>query len=162
MTAPRKWADATPGNTLALRHGAYSEAAISAKAAEIRDALYEVAPWLTSDSDTIAVARFLRVEARSLLLQAAIERQSAERGGPDKVSAKLYEQATASDRLGAQLGHSLGLDPGGRAKLQQQVAGAAEAEQSIAELAEQGRLIRERREAEDAAAVDAVDEEATS
>ncbi len=136
MTAERKWADAEPGNTLAVKHGAYSERAIAEKAVAIREGLYAVAPWLSGDSDVIAVARFLRVEARSLLLQAAIEKQAAERGGPDKVSAKLYEQATASDRLAAQLGSVLGLDPLGRARLQQQAAGAAEAERQVRSLAE--------------------------
>lgn len=141
-----------PGNEVAVKHGAYSERAIAEKAATIRDALYETASWLDPDRDGLAVARFLRVEARCLLLQAAIEKQSAERGGPDKVSMRLYEQATSSDRLAGQLGSVLGLDPLGRARLQAQANSAEITTRSLADLAEEGRAIRVRAEQRIAAA----------
>ena len=102
------------GNSVALTHGAYSGRAIEAKAATVRETLLEVAPWLDQQEYAPAVARFLRAEARSLLLDEAIRNQAAERGGPDKVAMRLWEQPTAADRLAAQLGNVLGLDPLGR------------------------------------------------
>jgi len=151
-----------PGHTLSLRHGAYSERAIQAKADAIRDQLYTVAPWLDADKDVLAVARFLRVEARCRLLHAAIEEQAVERG-PARVSTRLHEQAIASDRLAAQLGGSLGLDPLGRAKLQRQAASAVEAEATIADLTAEGRRVRLAAEQRivDAEVIDEDDEDVT-
>jgi hypothetical protein len=68
--------------------------------------------------------------------------------GVGKVPLRSWEQATAADRLAAQLGNVLGLDPLGKARLQSLVAGTEVAMRSLADLAEEGRLIAERRRTE--------------
>lgn len=133
------WPPFEQGNGVALTHGSYSPQAIEAKAAEVRETLLEVAPWLDQSEYAPAVARFLRAEARSLLLHQAILKQSKERGGEDKVSSRLWENATAADRLAAQLGNVLGLDPLGRAKLAQTASAAELNALTLGELAAQGR-----------------------
>jgi hypothetical protein len=102
-------------------HGADSPAAVEARAELVRHELFEVCPWLDQDKDVIAVARFLRAEARALMLHENITTVAA-RDGIAKVPVRQWEQATAADRLAAQLGNVLGLDPTGRARLQQTVA----------------------------------------
>lgn len=135
------WPPFEPGNKAALRHGAYSPSVIEAKAAEFRERLFDVCPWIDPDRDVVAVARFLRAEARALMLHQLILDISAERGA-EKVPVRTWEQAAAADRLAAQLGNVLGLDPTGRARLQQTVAST---EATLADLKDQGRAIVARR-----------------
>jgi hypothetical protein len=59
-----------------------------------------------------------------------------------KLSPRLLETATAAARLAWSMGDALGLTPAGHARLKLLVAGATEAEASLAELAAQGRAIR--------------------
>jgi hypothetical protein len=139
------WEPFQAGNTAALTHGANSEHAIEQKAAEVRDALLEICPWVDRPEYTPAVARFLRAEARSLLLHQAILKQADERGGAEKVALRLWEMATAADRLAAQLGNVLGLDPLGRAKLQQTASAAELNVRTLAELAADGRRVMDAR-----------------
>jgi hypothetical protein len=146
-----------PGHTLSLVHGGNSERAIEAKAAVVRGTLLEIAPWLDEPEYSIAVARFLRAEARSLLLHSAILKQADDRGGEDKVSSRLWEQTTAADRLSAQLGNVLGLDPLGRARLQQVASQAEINVRTLGDLAAEGREVRRLRHA-DAIDTDAEEE----
>jgi len=110
-----------PEHTLSLVHGGNSDRTIAARAELVRPRLYEVCPWLHDTMDVVAVDRFLRAEARALILHAYIIEVTAEKGA-GKVPSRLWEQATAADNLAAKLGHTLGLDPTGRAKLKQTVA----------------------------------------
>lgn len=130
-----------PGNTAHLVHGGDSERMIEARAVEVRSMLLVVAPWLDVPEYAPAVARFLRAESRSLMLHEHIVKVT-DTAGAGKVSSRLWEQATAADRLAAQLGNVLGLDPLGRARLQQATAGAELEAISLAQLAEQGRQTR--------------------
>jgi hypothetical protein len=82
----------------------------------------------------IAVARFLRVEARSLILDAYMA-QLINEHGPGKVPLRMWEQANSTDRLAADLGSKLGLDTAGRAQLRQT---AAETEHTLERLKAQG------------------------
>lgn len=127
-----------PGHTLSLIHGANSDRTIAARAELVRPRLYDVCPWLHDTMDIVAVDRFLRAESRALILHEYIIEVVDEKGA-GKVPSRLWEQATAADNLAAKLGHTLGLDPTGRAKLQQTVAST---ESTLVDLAAQGASIR--------------------
>lgn len=146
---------AWPGNDLAVKHGADSSRLVEARAGELRVDVLRMAPWLDRPEYAVAVHRFLRAESRALMLHEHIERTVAS-AGAGKVAARVWEQATAADRLAAQLGNVLGLDPLGLARLRSATAESITAEQSLADLAAEGRQIRLRRQAElDAAAATA-------
>jgi len=147
------WPPFEPGHTLSVKHGADSERAIEARAAELRPKLFELCPWL-EEHDVIAVARFLRVEARSLILDAYMA-EIIDQQGPGKVPIRMWEQANATDRLAGDLGSKLGLDTAGRAQLRQTVASTTA---TLADLADQGRQTKGYRAAIDADAVPDDDE----
>ena len=139
------WPPFEEGNTASLVHGADSERTLEAQAAQIRPRLFELCPWLEDvDAIAIAMARFLRVEARSLILESSMAEIIAT-AGPGKVPIRMWEQANATDRLAGDLGRKLGLDSAGRAQLRQSEAST---QSSLADLAATGRAIRERRAAE--------------
>jgi hypothetical protein len=139
--------DFAPGNTMSVTHGANSPRAVEARAEIVRQELFTICPWLDAGQDVIAVARFLRAEARALMLHESIM-EISERAGAAKVPVRQWEQATAADRLAAQLGNVLGLDPTGRARLKQTVVST---EHTLADLMAQGRTIRKAAEARHAA-----------
>jgi hypothetical protein len=120
---------------------------IEAKANKVRETLLDVAPWLDAPEYAPAVARFLRAEARALLAHDHIIRVSEEQGF-EKVSTRLVEAAAATDRLAAQLGNVLGLDPLGRTRLQHLAAGTQLTVETLGQLAAKGRAIVEDRLAE--------------
>ncbi len=116
--------------------------------------LFELAPWLSDDPVyVIPVARFVRVEARSQLLSEAIATKAAD-GGILKVGARILEVAAATDRLAAKLADDLGLSPLGKARLKTYTAAGGLGGATLADLAETGRAIRKRRQAELAAEAD--------
>jgi hypothetical protein len=133
---PGPWRPGPPpkGNTWHLVHGADSDRALEARAAELRPRLIELCPWL-EEIDVVAVSRFLRVEARSLVLDRYMA-EIIDTAGPGKVPVRMWEQANATDRLAADLGNRLGLDSAGRAQLRQTVAST---EHTLADLAADGR-----------------------
>jgi hypothetical protein len=133
------WPPFEKGHTLSLVHGADSERSIAARAELVRPRLYEVCPWLHDTLDVIAVDRFLRAEARALMLHEHIVSVTEEKGA-GKVPVRLWEQVTAADRLAAQLGNTLGLDPTGRARLQQTLAST---EAILADVEADGRRARQ-------------------
>jgi hypothetical protein len=135
-----KWADATPGNVLALKHGAYSERAIAERAQLVHASLLEVAPWCAEDRYLPSVNRYLQATARETLAHDALMA-----GG--KLSPRLLETATAAARLAWSMGDALGLTPAGHARLKLLVAGATEAEASLRDMAQQGRQTRGRQAA---------------
>lgn len=133
------------GNTRALTHGGYSESAITERAALVSHHLMDLCPWLAEDpAYVIAVARFVRVEARSQLLGEAIAMQAAERGIL-KIGARLLEAAAQTDRLSAKLGDDLGISPLGKARLKAETAQGELGEAALVGLAETGAAIRKRR-----------------
>jgi len=135
MSGPARgysWPTATPGNRIALKHGAYSAEAIAAVAEELRPRLFEIAEWLDPVLDVIAVDRFLRCEARSLML----DRHCL---SPD-ASMKAHEQATAASRLAAQLGTTLGLDYRSRMQLRRTEA-STEVLEDVIEAGRRARLV---------------------
>lgn len=133
-------------NTMAVTHGARSERAIAAKAAEVHAELLEVAPYLREDKFLPAVNRYLQAAAREALLHHHIVSVSDERG-PGAVASRVWEQATAASRLAAKLGSDLGLDPIGHARIRALSTGADVAERSLTDLQQRGRQIREQRQA---------------
>jgi len=142
------WPPFEEGNTVALRHGGYSESAITARAAEVTHHLFDVAPWLADDLVcVIPVARIVRVEARSQLLSEAIAAKAAD-NGILSVGSRILEAATACDRLAAKLADDLGLSPLGKARLKTYTAAGELGGAALADLAETGRAIRARRQAE--------------
>lgn len=143
------------GHALRRTHGADHEGTIEERATEVRAHLEDLCPWLAADEYAPAVARFLRAEARALILHDHIEATVASHGA-GKVASRVWEQATAADRLAAQLGNVLGLDPLGRAKLQALTAGAEVQMATLADLSAQGRAARLAAEERMAAVSDAV------
>jgi hypothetical protein len=145
-TASQEWTpnpnpkapDFEPGNVAALVHGANSERAIAAKAAEVHGELLTLVPYLAEEKFLPAVSRYLQAAAREALLHTHITTLSAEKG-PGAVPARVWEQATAAARLAAKLGSDLGLDPIGHARIRALSAGAGVAEASLADLAAEGR-----------------------
>ena len=126
------------GNTVALRHGAYSERAIAERAEQVHATLLEVAPWLAEQHFAPAVARYLRAASREALLDNHIAELAAEHGA-GKVSSRTWEQATAATRLAAKLGQDLGLDPIGHARLKAVAANASISAATLADLSAEGR-----------------------
>lgn len=59
---------------------------------------------------------------------------TAEAKGPQAVKPWAWEQARSADRLAAELGHSLGLDPIGRLRLQRETASAERGKHDLARL----------------------------
>ncbi len=128
--------DFEPGNELGLIHGAYSERAIAERAQLVHASLLEVAPWCAEDRYVPSVNRYLQATARETLAHEALMAAGS------KFSTRLLETATAAARLAWQMGDALGLTPAGHARLKLLVAGATEAEMSLADLAAEGRAIR--------------------
>ncbi len=138
---PPRHDDFEAGNTVAVRHGAYSERAIAAKAAEVHGALLAAAPYLADDKFMPAVNRYLQAAAREALLHNHIEKLSASKGA-GSVPIRMWENATAAARLAARLGSDLGLDPIGHARIRALSAGAGVAEASLDDMQAEGRKIR--------------------
>jgi hypothetical protein len=62
------WEDFQPGNLAGLRHGAFSDRVISERALEIRSLLLDRYPYLAENAFIEAVHRYVRAEARAVLL----------------------------------------------------------------------------------------------
>lgn len=134
------WPPFEPGNTLSLRHGAFSPQAIAAKAEQVHNELVLQAPWLAEEKYAPALKRYLDATAREALAHNALM------ASPNRVSPRLVEAATAAARLAWQMGDALGLTPAGHQKLKLLVAGAAVAEVDVANLASEGQALRRRLE----------------
>lgn len=158
MPAGERHEDFAPGNTLSVRHGAYSAVVIAERAKSVHAELLQHAPYLDEPRFYPAVQRYLSAAAREALLDGHIQQVCAEKGA-GAVPARVWEQVTAAARLAAKLGSELGLDPLGHARIRALSAGAesSEASASLAELSAEGRRIRiaaEQRTAIEASAED--------
>jgi len=129
--------DVEPGNEFSLTHGAYSERRIAQRAAEVHDALLDVALYRAEPKFMPAVSRYLQAAAREALLHGHIAVLAAGRG-PGAVPSRTREQANAAARWAARLGSDLGLDPVGHARIRSLVAGAEATESTLADLAVRG------------------------
>lgn len=143
--APGPWRPGPPprGNTWSLIHGAESERAVAKRAEQVHAELLTIAPYLDEDKFIPAVRRYLAAAARESLLDDHIQRVSAEKG-PGAVASRTWEQCTAAARLADKLAAGLGLTVEGHARIRALSAGAASAEEGLAELLERGRAARAR------------------
>ena len=98
MSGPRH-PDFEPGNTAALVRDGDSPRTIEARAAEVREQLFEIAPWLDKAAFVPAVARFLRAEAREQLIHQHIAKWSAEKGPGARPRAALGLRHGVRQRL---------------------------------------------------------------
>lgn len=109
------WATAEPGNTIALKHGAWSPRKVEPLAAELVEQVALNASWLR-DYDRPAVWAWARTEARVQLLSEWL----ADRGGDLDDEGAVRPAAALLDRLEARaesLRARLGFDPLSRARL---------------------------------------------
>src|SRR5580658_276289 len=83
---------ATPGNTAALVHGAYSPAVIGEQAKVFHAVILEDAPWCAEDQYRLAV------DLASEMLAAAHLAFAALRDGKAKATPRLIESATSAAR----------------------------------------------------------------
>jgi hypothetical protein len=118
------WPPFQPGHTLSLRHGAFSDRTISARALEIRELLLERYPYLADDAFMEAVQRYTRAEARALLLHTFIM-EKVESDGVEAVRPYLWAEARGADALAQKCGQDCGLDPAGHAKIARDLGMAA-------------------------------------
>lgn len=137
-----------PGNTAALKHGAWSPAVVEPKATEILEAVRPTVTWWTP-ADEPAVQAWARTEARVQLIHEWL----VERGSELDAEGEVLGAANMLTRLEKQaegLRARLGLDPLSRAKLGKDTAVghlsaaqamAAEANKRAAELAEREGVI---------------------
>jgi hypothetical protein len=141
---PGPWRPGKPprGNTWAVTHGAYSQRAIEAKAAEVHDELLVVAPWLTEDRFIPSTHRYLTAAAREALLHDHIMKVAEEKGA-GAIPSRVFEQATAAARLANQLAEGLGLTVKGHAQIRLLLSSAdATDTKTVTDLARTGRAIR--------------------
>lgn len=110
------------GNTLALRHGAWSPARIDPIARELVDQVAPTVTWWQA-CDWPAIWAWARTEARCELLSTWL----GEKGGDLDDDGSVRAAADLLTRLDAQASRqraALGLDPLSRARLGRDVAGA--------------------------------------
>lgn len=137
---------------VALKHGAYSPAKLAEHAEVVHASLLAYAPWVAEPHYAPSVSRYLEATAREQLAHAAYLA-----GDPTKT--RMLEAATAASRLAWVFADQLGLTPAGHAKLKMLVAGGEHAEQSLADLAAEGRQAAIDRAAREAVTIDASTEE---
>ena len=129
-----------PGNLESVRHGARSDRIVEAKVAELRAALYEVAPDLDQPRFTETIERYLRAVAREKLLHGYLIEK-----GPANVGQRLWEAASAAANTAQKMSAELGLTPTGFHKLKALWGLGVRAEAEVAaleDLAARGAAIR--------------------
>lgn len=144
------------GNTAALTHGARSERTIESKVAELRVALFEVAPDLDQPRFAETIERYLRAVAREKLLHDFLMER-----GPENVGQRLWEGATGAANAAQKMADALGLTPSGYHRLKALWGEGIRAEHDVAaleSLAARGAEIRASRV--DAIEADAEEEDA--
>ncbi|HXN61400.1 MAG TPA: hypothetical protein VN886_13200 [Acidimicrobiales bacterium] len=117
------WPTATPGNTIAMRHGAWSPRRIDPRAQELVDAIAPGVTWW-QPCDWPAVWAWARIEARVELLTEWL----ADKGGDLDADDTVRPAADLLTRLTVQAANMrarLGLDPLSRARLGRDTAAAS-------------------------------------
>jgi hypothetical protein len=115
----RKWADATPGNLLALKSGEWSPRFVDPLAADLVAAISPTVTWW-QECDAPAIWRWAQAEARH---QLRVEYLADHRD--DMTDDEVRAQELHLDKLAGtaeRLGSKLGLDPLSRARLGRDVA----------------------------------------
>lgn len=143
------WPPFEEGNELSIRHGAFSQRRISARALEIRDALLVAYPYLADDVFMEALERYTREEARALLLHEYVMRV-AEEQGVEAVKPYLWTEAARAAANAQRFAQDCGLDPTGHAHVARDLglakaAGGRWKGDDLLALAARGRAIREGR-----------------
>jgi hypothetical protein len=112
------WPPFQSGNRVAVRHGAFSSAIVSEKAAEIRTQLIAMCPWLR-DADALTIDSLCRSEARSRMLHDYVMTMAAEQG-PEAVPPYLWAATSRAETNALRCTDRLGLNPLARSKLTSQ------------------------------------------
>lgn len=148
-----KWADATPGNTLAVRHGAGSDRLVSERATAILGELRESYPWLV-DADALVLDVLVRAKVRLDALDAyitgvldgtttAYPRKGQPETGIEAVPDRVWQQVSRESRTVVDAAAKLGLTATDRAQLLKDTGLARHfGGDRIAALAERGRSLR--------------------
>jgi len=139
------WPTATPGNTIALKHGAYSPVFVREAAAPIVAELYDIAPWLRAPEFLPSVANYAEQLATAALLTGMVAKITEEKG-VEKVPSRTWEQLTAARRLVHAMGNDFGLTPQGRARLAATATAADLGQATLADLRTQGEATKGYRE----------------
>jgi hypothetical protein len=126
-----RWADATPGNTIALKSGIASERAIVARLPETREEVIAEAPWLENPVYGSAVERYVRIETLFRMLSQWATRL-IERKGAGAVKPYHWIMLERYARTAAQLAEPLGLDPRSRVELEKLMADAGRSKFDLA------------------------------
>jgi hypothetical protein len=126
-----RWADATPGNTLALKSGITSERAILARLPETREEVIAEAPWLEDPVYQSAVERYVRIETLFKMLSEWAT-GLIEKRGAGAVKPYHWIMLERYARTAAQLAEPLGLDPRGRIELEKLMADAGRSKFDLA------------------------------
>jgi len=142
----RRHPDFDGGNTVALRHGAYSTRVVEPLAARFVAELEASEPSWVEAVDRAAVDAWAVAEARAVTLRAWIDEHGLlDSAGKPTPAAELLLRV---ERVAAEMRSRLGLDPLSRGRLGRDVAVAhAVADAAVRSTAEAGRRIREQREA---------------
>ena len=116
------WPTATPGNEIALKHGAYSAARVDPVAAELVETAKSAVAYLAAPEFEAALQAWGRAEARARLLAGWISENGLldAKGKPRHAATFLV----TCERQAAEARARLGLDPTSRAKLERDVAHA--------------------------------------
>jgi hypothetical protein len=143
------WPPFEPGNTVSLRHGAFSHRVISEAGQQIRHALLESYPYLADDAFVEAIDRYCRAEARAQLLHDYIT-EKVDTEGVEAVKPYLWAEAGRAEANAQKFGSECGLDAAGHAKIARDLGLARNIQRDANarrtdELAATGRALRERR-----------------
>ena len=137
-----KWPDATPGNVIALKHGARSPRMYEPLAAEMFEEVMAARPDWQGYEETVAAA--CRFKARAALLDAWLAEHGMfdDRGRPRESAMKWWSQLESK---AAALFASLGADPTSEARLARDRATATAVAFDLEAVREAGRAAIEAR-----------------
>lgn len=137
-----KWADATPGNTLALKHGAHSPRVYEPVARELVAAVVEERPDLLPYRH--AVEAWADAEARAALLRDWISKPDVGMiGGDGEPRDSLLKWLVAFEKRAEAGRRRLGLDPRAHAELARQRVEAQRSAVDLDGLRERGAVLVE-------------------
>lgn len=141
----RRHPDFEQGNTVGLRHGAFSSRVVEPVACRIVAELEASAPWWVESVDRAAVDSYARAEARVEVLDRWLtEHGMLAEDGKVRPAADLLVRF---ERLAADARSRLGLDPLSRSRLGRDTAvAAAVGANAVRAATEAGRQARERRD----------------
>jgi hypothetical protein len=110
------WVPFIPGNQAAVKHGAFSDAIVSAEAVAFRAALVAECSWILEGADDVAIEQFCRAEARATLLHNHVMTVAQELG-VEAVRPYLWAEVRRADLNAFRCTDRLGLSPLARVNL---------------------------------------------